>query len=282
METRIKNILSVFIISLVLVPTVIFAGTMQMGPAKDRILKKIAVAPKQVDVPIGSEQDDFREKITVYAYYKGDKEPVIVENYETNFDDIEQKEGSFKVIIEYTEGKCTKCTKVCVNFTPEEDAIDKKIYAYVSGYPDGTFKPDQAVTRAELASMIANLLTENKVPEQDNKFSDVSNANFSKDAINYIVENGIIMPTSENMFSPQDTVSAQEAKQILETLAKKINRPGIVIDLKEQDLIRGEAVKILNKLFDISCELTNGDNRFSDVNTRSPYYRDIICATREN
>ena len=280
MEIRIKNILSVFFISLILVPTVIFAGSINKDTGKERVLKKITVAPKEIDIPLGSSEKMLREKITVYAYYKGEKEPVVVEKYETNFDTIDQKEGYLKVIIKYTENDCTRCTKVCVNFTAKEGIIDKKNYAYVSGYPDGTFKPEQAVTRAELASMIANLITENKVPEQDNKFSDVGNSSFSKDAINYIVANGIMKPTGDGIFSPQAPVTSQEGKEIFETVAKKIDRPGVVIDLKEESLIRGEAVKILNKLFDISCELTIGDNRFSDVNTRSPYYRDIICATR--
>ncbi|MEK3911109.1 S-layer homology domain-containing protein [Paenibacillus sp. FSL H7-0331] len=45
------------------------------------------------------------------------------------------------------------------------EAVDK---GYVDGYPDGTFKPDGAVTRAEFIKMVATAIGKKVTPEQSN------------------------------------------------------------------------------------------------------------------
>jgi len=83
---------------------------------------------------------------------------------------------------------------------------------WLSGYPDNTFRPDQKVTRAELAAMIAKAAEKNEPPPQNPSLSDVpedkwyfspveaSKAFFSKD------------PSLEKgLFRPEDTATRQEA-----------------------------------------------------------------------
>ena len=50
---------------------------------------------------------------------------------------------------------------------PIQSLADREV---INGYPDGTFKPDQAVTRAELAKMLGKAL--NYQPVNGSKFPD--------------------------------------------------------------------------------------------------------------
>ena len=83
----------------------------------------------------------------------------------------------------------------------------------VSGYEDGTYKPEQTVTRAEMASLIINALglkETNAVP----KFAD-SKTHWAKGYIAYANTLGIISGRSETVFDPDATVTYDEATTML-------------------------------------------------------------------
>ena len=66
---------------------------------------------------------------------------------------------------------------------------------YISGYENGTFRPDKTMTRAEAAVMIYGLLKE--VPEERAAFEDVSPEDWYYDAIGVLAAAGIIVDKDE-------------------------------------------------------------------------------------
>ena len=94
----------------------------------------------------------------------------------------------------------------------------------ISGYDDGTFRPREAMTRAQFASMMANYL---KLPMGNNPidFKDVKENFWARDAINTLSSQGIMVGKSKNEFKPKDKITRAEAATIFnKVLDRKINK----------------------------------------------------------
>lgn len=79
---------------------------------------------------------------------------------------------------------------------------------YLSGYTGGYFKPNNAMTRAEVASMLYNLLAA-KPPVTESKFTDVSAGSWYYTPVNSLAEAGVLTG-SNGLFRPGDTISRAE------------------------------------------------------------------------
>jgi len=86
----------------------------------------------------------------------------------------------------------------------------------VVGYPDGTFHPDENVTRAEFASMAIKALgQEHTTVAQPVKFNDIDKDFWAYDAIQKAIYFDLISnPKKEDKFRPEDPVSRAEALSI--------------------------------------------------------------------
>lgn len=87
---------------------------------------------------------------------------------------------------------------------------------YVCGYEDGTFKPDQTITRAEYVKIVNNFF--GYVSENDfsgEKFSDVSKDSWYAKYVFEAVERGYITGYPDGTFKPQEPIRRQEATVIL-------------------------------------------------------------------
>ncbi len=84
--------------------------------------------------------------------------------------------------------------------------------AYIFGYDDGTFRPDNNMSRAEAAAIFARLISEQKGEKISGKsnFNDVSKSEWYSDYIGYLSKYGIIKGYSDNTFRPDDNVSRAE------------------------------------------------------------------------
>ncbi len=80
---------------------------------------------------------------------------------------------------------------------------------YISGYPDGTFKPDNSITRAEFVVMVNKAMGYNK--RGNAYFSDVSAAHWAYAEIMKGVEAGYITGNGDGTFRPDAPVTRQEA-----------------------------------------------------------------------
>ena len=84
--------------------------------------------------------------------------------------------------------------------------------AYIFGYNDGTFRPDNNMSRAEAAANFARLISKKKGEKISGKssFNDVSKSEWYSDYIGYLSKYGIIKGYADNTFRPNDNVSRAE------------------------------------------------------------------------
>lgn len=99
--------------------------------------------------------------------------------------------------------------------TPVKYLIDNKI---MTGYPDGTFKPENLITRAEIAVAVAKAT--NRASQLDemakkNKFTDLTGYDWAKGYINALVDAEIIKGVSGTSYAPGKNISYAELITIL-------------------------------------------------------------------
>lgn len=202
-----------------------------------------------------------------------------------------------------------------IEYKVTKNAVEEvKAIAYIKGYPDGTFKPQANVTRAEAAQMFATLLNggANFGTSQATKFSDASDDWYSK-AINYVVGKGLISGYPNGTFKPNESITRAEFAQMISGYVK--NEKTSSSDFKDvkdhwaKDAIdklygnknvngypdgsfkpnakitRAEAVTILNSVFNRNTNKsslnnvnTSSLNKFSDVNEGFWAYYNILDA----
>lgn len=113
---------------------------------------------------------------------------------------------------------------------------------YISGYEDGSFRPDKTVTHAEAAVMIYGLLAE--VPNERAGFEDVSADDWYYDAVGVLAAAGVIVD-EDGSFEPEAEIS------------------------------RGEFVTMLARFFPKS----EAESGFADVVPGSPCYEYVALAS---
>ncbi len=90
-----------------------------------------------------------------------------------------------------------------------EDAIAQVLAAgLMSGYADGSFRPDQAITRAEMASIAARLT--DPLPQVNGSFTDI-NGHWAREAIDKVKSAGVISGYEDGSFRPDEAVTRAEA-----------------------------------------------------------------------
>ncbi|WDQ34262.1 S-layer homology domain-containing protein [Paenibacillus marchantiae] len=118
---------------------------------------------------------------------------------------------------------------------------------YVQGYTDGSFKPDQAITRAEIAVLLQPLLTSDQMTTAPTAFTDV-NEHWAQQAVEQLSSAGVVTGYKDGTFRPS------------------------------QPITRAEAVTMLNKLIGFQAE-TNAVGQWSDVPATHWAYEAIEAAS---
>lgn len=187
-------------------------------------------------------------------------------------------------------------------------------YQYLIGYKDDTFRPENNMTREEVAVMFSRLLKDRpikgKVYSYD--FSDVENDRWSVTAISYMNELGIIKGYPDGTFKPHNRITRAEFAAIATGFANLTEGGQTFTDLKsdhwayeavgkaanagwitgypdntfkpEQAIKRAEVVTLVNKMLnrygDEDFIIKNKDKilYFTDIDNHWAYYA-IIEAT---
>lgn len=108
--------------------------------------------------------------------------------------------------------------------TEYEDAVlYLKAFGYVSGYPDGTYRPENEIKRSELIRMAFEFSPEAKeklasLTEPLDNFSDVPMDHWAKQYIEVAAEVGIASGYGDGTFKPDKNVTHAEALTILMNL----------------------------------------------------------------
>ncbi|TDF95428.1 cadherin-like beta sandwich domain-containing protein [Paenibacillus piri] len=163
----------------------------------------------------------------------------------------------------------------------------KVLEPYLSGYPDGTFRPSQAITRAELAMILDRIGVRSSASEtassQAASFPDAAAGHWAAEAIARVQRSGLMLGDNNGLFRPEDAVTRGELASIVARLLsaavtgqaltgggeysdaqghwaseaiKQASQAGILEGYPdgtfqpENRLNRAEAVKVLNRLFE--------------------------------
>lgn len=115
---------------------------------------------------------------------------------------------------------------------------------YLNGYMDGTFRPDDNMTRAEVAQMFYNLLNDKDVAITVS-FSDVASDAWYAEAVNTLASLGMITGVGDNKYEP------------------------------DRSITRAEFTAIAMRFADLA---TGGENVFSDV-AEDAWYHDYVVGS---
>ncbi|MBE9193467.1 S-layer homology domain-containing protein [Gloeocapsopsis crepidinum LEGE 06123] len=87
----------------------------------------------------------------------------------------------------------------------------------IAGYPDGTFRPEQAVQRDEFAALVRKAFSTEQVREipSASTFNDVPQGYWANPAIEEAYEQGFMQATENNNFLPEEEIERAEALVIL-------------------------------------------------------------------
>ena len=85
-------------------------------------------------------------------------------------------------------------------------------FAYVSGYPEGNFRPERNMTRAEVAVMFSNLLLEDtqESTSYGNTFTDVAPSEWYYNRVGFMEQFGIISGYPDGSFRPNAPITRAE------------------------------------------------------------------------
>ncbi|MBD2388530.1 S-layer homology domain-containing protein [Cylindrospermum sp. FACHB-282] len=122
----------------------------------------------------------------------------------------------------------------------------------IEGFPDGTFRPDAPVTRAQFSALLRKAYSKNKV-RQAIAFRDVSSQNWAYNAIRETYEMGFLNTVASREFNPSQSLTRLE---VLVALARGLN-------------------------FQSSSSTTNILSVYSDATSISSEYRSLIAAMTE-
>lgn len=89
----------------------------------------------------------------------------------------------------------------------------------IMGYEDGTFRPDDPITRAEFATIASRF--DKLTSVQDNIFSDVDENHWAVAYINTAYQNGWINGYEDGTFKPQQSITRAEVVKIVNTMLNR-------------------------------------------------------------
>lgn len=102
----------------------------------------------------------------------------------------------------------------------EDAALYLKAFDYISGYPDGTFKPEREITRAEMVAILFafSFPAKNKLKAQEeplNTFTDVPMDHWAKQQIEIAAQLGLVSGYGNGIFKPDAHITHAEVITML-------------------------------------------------------------------
>lgn len=98
-----------------------------------------------------------------------------------------------------------------------DDVATLSAYNLLSGYPDGTFRPQQTITRGEFAVLLAAAL--NLRVSDPAGFTDVPADAWYAQSVDAMAAKGFLAGRNSTIFAPQDQVSYEEMTTILSAIS---------------------------------------------------------------
>ena len=185
--------------------------------------------------------------------------------------------------------------------------------AYIVGYPDGTFKPNNTITRAEVAAIFARL-SRNQNASKDIDFYDVNYNDWFYKSVRIGVSEGFINGYGDGSFRPDKQMTRAEFAAVISNYAHKeasrsnfndVNGWSVgVIDMAyangwmtgygnsmfkpEESITRAEAVSVINRMLNRNPDAKFIDNvllygkkdakAFKDVKNNDWFFYDVYAS----
>lgn len=92
------------------------------------------------------------------------------------------------------------------------DVSAAKAAGYIGGYSDGSFKPNQTITRQEVASILVRLMKLEATFEESQKFADSGQIQqWARESVGAVVKNNLMSGYPDNTFRPAKGITRAEA-----------------------------------------------------------------------
>lgn len=98
-----------------------------------------------------------------------------------------------------------------------DDVATLSAYGLLGGFPDGSFRPEQSITRGEFAVLLASAL--NLRQSGSAGFTDVPSDAWYTKAVDAMVAKGFLAGRSSTSFAPQDSLTYEELVTILSAVS---------------------------------------------------------------
>lgn len=181
---------------------------------------------------------------------------------------------------------------------------------YMKGYEDNSFRPDNNITRAEMATILANLDSAEKTEALDVPFNDIDNKHWAAWTIKYVSEKGYFKGYEDNSFKPDNYISRAELAVVIckylnysenadylgeltdtkghwaESYISMLTSKGFVKGYSDKTfkpdnkIKRSECTALVNRALGLQMEDTP-EMSFKDVDNKHWAYRDISIATQK-
>lgn len=143
----------------------------------------------------------------------------------------------------------------------EKNITDLIQAGFISGYPDGTFRPDNPVTRAEFLKILTSVLGIVPVFSEGSQFSDVGPDDWYFGYVMAAVSMGIVSGYPEGTFKPNAPITREESSKIVVKAQgvdeAKVNVNSVLASIKDASLISDWAKPFVAAA--VANELMKGD-----------------------
>ena len=109
----------------------------------------------------------------------------------------------------------------------------------INGYPDGTFKPDNSITRAEFCkTVVGSLVSEGKIGyvTTTNTFIDVPSSEWFSKYVETAYANNLVSGKGNGLFDPEANITRQEMAKIVALVFCKLNSTSVNVMKEGIDL----------------------------------------------
>ena len=170
---------------------------------------------------------------------------------------------------DYLDGVCTRCGQ-SEPVDPFSDISSSGYYEYIveaanagiiSGYPDGTYRPNNIVTRAQFITMLYRSAGSPEAEDTELGFADADTISDSyKAAVAWGVKNGVISGYGDNTFRPDQNISRAQMATFMYRYMKDAAGYDFgdvpPCDFEDADQIAAPYAEAVNAV--VSCGVMNG------------------------
>ncbi len=100
---------------------------------------------------------------------------------------------------------------------------------YIQGYPDGEFKPDRTITRAEIAVAFARILKLEDLVQNEQMYDDVSLDGWYARGVEAATKRGLIRGYEDGTFKPDQPITRAELATVIARFLELEDRPPLEV-----------------------------------------------------